>query len=147
MRESVRPSGARPGGTALWIALALLAALAAITQWRYQPPAPLPLSAPAGSFSAQRAASELRPLVGGGSAHPLASLADARVRAQIVQRLGALGIPVELQTGWVCDRDIVCGLVVNIIGRIAGSEPDSAACCSRHTTIRCPLALGPATTA
>jgi hypothetical protein len=127
MRESAKPAAAGRGGGSLWITLALLAALAAITVWCYRPPAPRPLTAHATEFSGLRAALVLRQLLGDESAHPLASTADARVRERIVQRLGALGIPVELQSGWACERVFVCGWVVNIIGRIAGSEPASGA--------------------
>ncbi len=43
-----------------------------------------------------------------------------------MQRLNALGIATELQEGWACDSVLACGRVVNIIGRIDGSEPAGA---------------------
>ncbi len=114
-------------GRPLGLTLAVLAALAAFTQWADRPPAPLPADAPAGVFSATRAAGVLRELVGTGIPHPLASTADAAIREKLVHRLNALGIATELQEGWVCDVVLACGRVVNIIGHIEGSEPASAA--------------------
>jgi hypothetical protein len=114
------------GARALWLTLAVLLALAAFTHWADRPPAPQPASAPGDVFSAQRAASVLKELVGTGAPHPLASAADATIRAQLVRHLNELGIATELQEGWACDTSLACGRVVNIIGRIEGTEPASA---------------------
>ena len=110
---------------ALWITLSALLALAAITDWAYRPPPPVPADAPAEVFSAQRAARVLQELVGAGIPHPLASAADARIREQLVQHLNELGIATELQQGWACDVVLACGRVVNVIGHIDGAEPAS----------------------
>jgi Peptidase family M28 len=122
---------ARRGGArarlALWSTLLAVLALAAFTWWMDAPPVPLPADAPSALFSAQRAAARLEGLVGTGQPHPLASAADARIRGQLVAELRALGIPTELQGGWACDITLACGWVVNVIGRIAGTEPDSGA--------------------
>ena len=115
------------GAHALWFTLLALLALASILRWMYAPPAPLPLTAPATQFSAQRAAGILAELVGTGSPHPLASPADGRVRERIVARLRELGLPVELQRGWACDDAFACGWVVNIVSRIEGHEPSGDA--------------------
>ena len=115
------------GGPALWFALLALLALAAFMRWMYAPPAPLPLTAPATQFSAQRAAGILAELVGTGIPHPLASPADERVRERIVAYLRELGLPVELQRGWACDDAFACGWVVNVISRIEGTGPSSDA--------------------
>ncbi len=117
---------AASSGRALWFTLAVLLALGAFTHWADRPPAPQPANAPGEVFSAQRAAGVLKELVGTGTPHPLASAADATIRAQIVQHLNALGIATELQEGWACDTSLACGRAVNIIGRIAGTEPASA---------------------
>ena len=109
----------------LGVTLAALLALAVITHWAYAPPAPQPPNAPSDVFSGQRAALVLGELVGTGIPHPLASAADARIREQLVQHLNALGITTELQEGWACDVVLACGRVVNVIGRIEGSEPAS----------------------
>ncbi len=117
----------KPDGGALWITLVAVLAFAALTQWMYEPPAPQAAEAPGGVFSAQRAATELRELIGDGNPHPLASAGGARIRDGLVARLSALGIPTELQSGWVCDTALVCGMTVNVVARIDGSEPASGA--------------------
>jgi hypothetical protein len=126
MRTVERQFTAATSGRALWLTLAVLLALGAFTHWADRPPAPQPADAPADVFSAERAAHVLQELVGTGIPHPLASAADARIRAQLVQHLHALGIATELQEGWTCDVVLACGRVVNIIGRIEGTEPASA---------------------
>lgn len=127
MRNHVGSAGARGSTGAFWTILITLFAFAAVTHWLDDPPAPLPTDAPANSFSAQRAAVGLRELLGEGAPHPLASSADARIRAQLLARLSALGIPAELQSGWVCDTARACGLAVNVIARLDGSDPASGA--------------------
>jgi Peptidase family M28 len=126
MRTDERQFAAATSGRALWLTLAVLLALGAITHWADRPPAPQPADAPADVFSAGRAAQVLQELVGTGIPHPLASAADARIREQLVQHLNALGVATELQEGWACDLVLACGRVVNIIGRIEGTEPASA---------------------
>ena len=135
------------GGRALWFTLAVLLALGAFTHWADRPPAPQPANAPGEVFSAQRAAGVLKELVGTGTPHPLASAADATIRAQIVQHLNALGIATELQEGWACDTSLACGRAVNIIGRIEGRSLRARACCWLRTTIRCRQDPEPATMA
>jgi hypothetical protein len=111
----------------LWTTVAALVLFAAVTQRLYRPPPPLPADAAAQVFSAQRAAGVLRELLGGDTPHPLASAADAQVRARILRRFAALGIPAELQSGWACDRDYACGFAVNIVAHVDGSDPGSGA--------------------
>jgi hypothetical protein len=115
------------GGHAPWATLVALLALAAFIHWMYAPPAPLPATAPAGAFSAQRAAATLKELAGDDIPHPLASAADEQLRARLVERLRALGLPVELQRGWACDDVLACGWVVNIVARVEGTQPASDA--------------------
>jgi len=119
--DTQQPGG--NGGQAPWATLVALLALAAFSHWMYAPPAPLPATAPASAFSAQRAAAELKDLIGDNIPHPLASAADERVRERLVARLRALGLPVELQRGWSCDDVLACGWVVNIVARVEGAEP------------------------
>ncbi|MGH8254056.1 MAG: M28 family peptidase [Steroidobacteraceae bacterium] len=126
MRSSAG-SSVRSGGRAFWGILVALLGFAGLAHWLDDPPAPLPLDAPATSFSAARAAAQLQALLDEGVPHPLASAADARIRTRIVARLAALGIPAELHSGWVCDRTFACGKVVNIVARVAGSDPASGA--------------------
>ena len=125
MRSGGGWSGLRSGGHALWAILVVLLAFAGVAHWLDDPPAPLALDAPAASFSAQRAAAELHALLAEGVPHPLASNADAEIRARILARLTALGIPAGTQSGWVCDQAFACGLAVNIVAHLEGSEPAS----------------------
>jgi hypothetical protein len=127
MRSGTGGSGARSSGHALWTILIVLLALAGFAHWLDDPPAPLAQDAPAASFSAQRAAAELRTLLAEGVPHPLASNADAEIRKRILARLTTLGIPAETQSGWVCDQSFACGMTVNIVARLEGSEPASGA--------------------
>jgi hypothetical protein len=126
MRTVERSYAPVKAARALWFTLIALLALAALTFWAERPPAPRPSDAPADVFSAYRAARVLVELVGSGNPHPLASSADQRIREQLVQSLNALGIATELQEGWACDVNLACGRVVNIIGHIDGTEPQSA---------------------
>ena len=127
MQESDAQQHDSLGRRTLWLTLAALLVLVALVHWMYTPPAPLPANAPASQFSAQRAAALLTELVGSDVPHPLASAADARIREQLVARLRALGIPTELQSGWVCDTSFACGWVVNVIARLDGTDPASGA--------------------
>jgi hypothetical protein len=127
MRNHAGPGAARGSAGAFWTILISLFAYAALTHWLDDPPAPQPADAPATIFSAQRAAAGLRELVGDGVPHPLASSADERIRTRLRARLAALGIPAELQSGWVCDVAYACGQAVNVIARIDGADPASGA--------------------
>lgn len=127
MRSAAQHSGVKAGGKALWIILAALLAFAGLVHWLDDPPSPQPPDAPADTFSAQRAATELGTLLAEGVAHPLASPADAQVRARIVARLAALDIPAQLQSGWACDAAFACGQAVNIVAQLDGRDPTSGA--------------------
>jgi acetylornithine deacetylase/succinyl-diaminopimelate desuccinylase-like protein len=127
MRNHAGAGAARGSAGAFWTILITLFAYAALTHWLDDPPAPQSTNAPAATFSAQRAAGELRQLLGDGLPHPLASSADERIRTQLLARLAALGIPSELQSGWVCDIEYACGQAVNVVARLDGTDPASGA--------------------
>ncbi len=99
----------------LMLAVAGIALLLAATLIAYRPPTPLGQDASPDVFSAHRAKAILQELVGNGIPHPIGSPDAARLRAAIVDRLSALGYTFELQTGFVCNDDAVCGSPVNII--------------------------------
>ena len=115
------------GNRGLMLALAGVALLLALTLAAYRPPSPLGPDAPSGAFSAGRAKAILQDLVGNGIPHPIGSPAGARMREAIVKRLSALGYAAELQTGFVCNDDGVCGSPVNIIARRGGDAVDGDA--------------------
>ena len=109
------------------LALAGVALLLALTLAAYRLPSPLGPDAPSGEFSAGRAKAILQDLVGEGIPHPIGSPANAQMRAAIVKRLSDLGYAAELQTGFVCTDDGVCGSPVNIIARRGGGGVDGDA--------------------
>jgi Peptidase family M28 len=111
----------------LMLALAGIALLLAATRGAYRPPTALGPVAPPGVFSAYRAKAILRDLVGNGVPHPIGSAADAGVREAIVKRLSALGYATELQSGFVCNDDGVCGNPVNIVARLRPGSADQDA--------------------
>lgn len=79
------------------IGLALLIGIRAAT-----PPAVVPVAAPPTVFSAERAMTDIRAIAI--RPHPTTSTDNARVRAYLVQRLGALGIAAE-QRRYLIDRE------------------------------------------
>jgi hypothetical protein len=127
MRNHAGSGAAGSNAGAYWTILLALCAFAALAHWLDDPPAPQPSNAPANTFSAQRAAVALRELLGDGVPHPLASSADDRIRTQLLARLAALGVPAELQSGWVCDRAFACGQAVNVVATLDGTDPRSGA--------------------
>jgi hypothetical protein len=111
----------------LILALTGIALLLAGTLSAYRPVTPLGPDAPAGEFSAYRAESILQDLTGNGIAHPIGSAAGAQVRASIVRRLSEMGYTPELQSGFACNDEGVCGSPVNIVARLPGSSEDQGA--------------------
>jgi hypothetical protein len=98
------PAGGGTGRARLAGVLALLVIAAAVAvSWAgQQPPAPLPASAPAAQFSAERALQHLRVITGAGPS-PVGSEAGDRVRDHLVAELTALGL-VLAGTGLAVDR-------------------------------------------
>ena len=117
----------------LVVALALAAAIIGVAALRQSPPAPLPLDAPPPMFSAARADVVLRELAGDQSPHPVGSAADAAVRARIVARLQALGVPTAVHTVFACSgAGPVCGTVTNVIARLPGGSGPRAVMLAAH---------------
>ena len=118
---------ATAGNRGLILALAGMLLLLAATSIAYRSPAALGPDAPPGVFSAYRAKAILRDLAGDNVPHPIGSSADARVRGIIVGRLTALGYTPELQSGFTCSDDGVCGSPVNIIATLGAGFADQDA--------------------
>jgi hypothetical protein len=91
--------------------------LAVVSALAYRTPSPR-REATDEVFSAYRAQTQLKSLVGGGLAHPIGSEANARVRETILNRLSALGFETDIQSGFVCNPLAVCGTPTNIIARL-----------------------------
>jgi hypothetical protein len=104
----------------LIIAGAGVALLLAATLLAYRTPAPLGPEVSPTVFSASRAQSILKELVGDDVPHPIGSAANSTVRERIVKRLTALGYATELQTGLVCNDFGECGTPTNIIATYGG---------------------------
>ena len=103
-----------------------IALLLAATFAAYHPVTPLGADAPPTVFSARRAMAILQELVGNGVPHPIGSAAAAQLRETIVRRLSGLGYVPELQSGFVCSDDGVCGNAVNIIATLAAGARENA---------------------
>src|ERR1700722_6544744 len=112
----------------LLLALAGIALLLAATLLAYRPTKPLGPNASLSAFSAYRTTAILQDLVGNGIPHPIGSRANAQLREAIVKRFTALGYATELQSGFVCNDEGVCGNPVNIVARLASSAaPEGSA--------------------
>ncbi len=117
-----------------WLLLGILLFLALIFTLclRYRAPAPLPASAPATQFSAARASSFLRALLGAGAPHPVGSLADDAVRSRIVSLLASLGYSPQIQKAFSCNDWGICANVQNILAVLPGSASGPAVLLSAH---------------
>lgn len=114
----------------LWLggSLALALLIAALT---LQSPRPVPASAPATDFSAQRAMADVREIAQ--RPHPVGSADHARVRTVLLQRMAALGLRTSTQTGPFSPEAVrriernggsAAGLeLANLIGVLPGRDP------------------------
>jgi hypothetical protein len=102
--------------------VALIVLCALIVRRAAEPPAPLPASAPAAAFSADRALVHVREIAQ--RPHPVGSADHARVREYILRQLRALGLDPQVQeaTG-IATRYPEAGYVRNIIARLPGRTP------------------------
>ncbi|HVR39543.1 MAG TPA: M28 family peptidase [Thermoanaerobaculia bacterium] len=100
----------------LAIALPLLVVLA-IVVWRLRGVAPHD----DGGFSANRAFGVLKTLLAENVPHPTGTPANARVRDRIVARLHELGYDAAIQRRFVCNDDVICANVENIIATFPGA--------------------------
>ncbi|NMO91357.1 M20/M25/M40 family metallo-hydrolase [Actinomycetospora sp. TBRC 11914] len=108
------------------VALLLLAVVAGGALWSDRPPAPVPASAPATEFSAERALPIVADLAR--APHPVGSPAAARVRDDVVGRLRALGLAPRTETS------VVGGTAVtNLVATLPGSAPTGTVVLAAHT--------------
>jgi len=113
----------------LFFFLVIVAALVMVLSQR--PPAPLPASAPAADFSAERAFRHVEAL--GRETHPVGTAAHARACAYIVSQLQALGLDPHIQAATVVDpisavnpQWSVAGDVQNVVARLSGTGGSKA---------------------
>ena len=86
-------------GAALGVLLAAIVAAAAL--FVAAPPAPLPASAAAGEFSAERAMAHVEAVAA--TVHPMGSAGHTDARAYLLDELRALGLEPEVQTAWASE--------------------------------------------
>ena len=116
----------------LFTALAVVLGLAVMAS---QTPAPRPISTPAEVFSAARAMADVREIAR--APHPVGSDDHARVQAYLMQRMTALGLTPQIQTGPLSPRAVqrmeregrsAQGLTAaNLVGVLPGRDPDRPA--------------------
>src|ERR687894_2768552 len=110
-----------------WIGVVValvLGALAAVSLLALKPPDPLPVSAPANEFSAERAFSHVQQIAE--RPHPVGSAANAEVRDYLVGQLEDLGLRPTVQEATSArtkERVASIARVHNIHARIPGSAP------------------------
>ncbi|HTF39151.1 MAG TPA: M20/M25/M40 family metallo-hydrolase [Propionibacteriaceae bacterium] len=100
-------------------------AISVVASWAAsQPPAPLPGSAPATAFSAERAAEHLQ-VITGDRPSPVGSNAGDRIRDYLVTQLTTLGLQVQVQAGLGIGsfgHSTVAGRVENIVATLPGRD-------------------------
>ncbi len=123
----------------LYLAVAVSTACAYVA---LQPPAVVPASAPAGTFSAERAMVDVRAIAV--APHPTGSPEDVRVRGYIIDRLHQLGMAGEAHIGQGFSTSRFdpqrygAASVQNIVGILPGKDHDKPALLvmSHHDTVR-----------
>ncbi len=121
-----------PGARRVLPTIAILAVIFFLSVAGLRPPAPLPTSAGATEFSADRAREVLRRLVGDGIPHPTGSAANGVVRGRVIDELTKLGYQPEVQSGFSCDDFGTCATVKNILARLDGVEPGASVLLAAH---------------
>jgi len=89
-----------------------------------RPPDPLPATAPATSFSAERAHATLARLLGDGAPHPVGSPENAAVRERLLVAIRALGLEPETRTSFACRPEWGCATVTNVLARLPATNDD-----------------------
>jgi hypothetical protein len=95
----------------------MLLALVVLQHRQERGATPVPASAPANLFSAERAHVQLALLLGNGAPHPVGTSSHDAVRDRIAARFRELGYSVDLQQRFACSPFAVCAPVTNVIAR------------------------------
>ena len=124
MRTLPRPLG-------IWLLLVLATAM---VLWLQAPPAPLPATAPAGVFSAERALVQVRAIAR--APHPLGSAEHDRVRDHLVAALQHLGFQTCIQKAVAHEQQgggrLVLATVENILAERPGTDPTGTLLLTAH---------------
>ncbi len=110
----------------------LLALILACSLLGLHPPHGKPVSAPPNQFSALRALDALHRILPDDTPHPVGSAANDAVRVRILAELTRLGYQPIVRTSFECSAFGQCATVNNILARLDGMEPGSAAMISAH---------------
>ncbi|HEX5424678.1 MAG TPA: M28 family peptidase [Candidatus Acidoferrales bacterium] len=120
------------GGRRFTLALAIIGVVFLLSLFSIRPPSPLPASAPAAQFSAERARAVQFNLTGDGIPHPIGSQQNEVVRQRIIGLFKQLGYDPQVQTAFDCDEFGTCGTVKNVLARLDGTEPGTAVLVAAH---------------
>lgn len=120
------------GGRRFTLALAAIGVIFLLSLFSIRPPTPLPASAPATQFSAERARALQFQLTGDGIPHPIGSQQNDVVRQRIIGLFKHLGYDPQVQTGFDCDEFGTCGTVKNVLARLDGTESGAAVLIAAH---------------
>ncbi|HKO00567.1 MAG TPA: M28 family peptidase, partial [Thermoanaerobaculia bacterium] len=99
---------------------AVLFALLGVQIVRLNGPSPKPSNAPADEFSAARAMTTLRTILGDEAPHPIGSSAHDVVRDRVVAQFRSLGYETTIERRFACNAEPTCAMVQNIIARAPG---------------------------
>ncbi|MCB1036326.1 MAG: M28 family peptidase, partial [Acidobacteria bacterium] len=117
-----------------WAPRFLLVAVVLLALAALRPPSPVPPGAPAGEFSAHRAAIHLESIAR--EPHVLGSAQLAKVREYLVAQLEALGLEAQIQEATAVRSGrgglIGVGPVANVYARIPGSTGTSTVLLAAH---------------
>lgn len=108
----------------VWLALLVIALVGALGVRSMYPPEVVPATAALTEYSAERALSMLRRLLGDETPHPVGSAANRAVRDRLVDMLEELGLEPQVQRTIGCSsRRALCARVENVIAQIGdGSD-------------------------
>ncbi|MBK8169129.1 MAG: M20/M25/M40 family metallo-hydrolase [Sandaracinaceae bacterium] len=112
--------------------LVLVAVIAGLTCARYFSLPVRGASIAETEFSGQRAFAALTHVLEGVGAHPVGSLANARVRDRLVASLRALGYEPQVTRTFVCGMHGACAFVENILAEREGNDTRNAVLLAAH---------------
>jgi hypothetical protein len=99
---------------------------------RSEGPPPREGNAPPSQFSAVRAATALKDVLGGNVPHPVGSAAHEAVRTRLSARFHSLGYDVTEQRTFACSSGGVCAPLVNLIARAPGQPTGDTLMIAAH---------------
>jgi hypothetical protein len=111
---------------------AVLVALLFAQIFQLRGPAPKPVGAPASEFSAARAMTSLRTILGDEAPHPVGAPAHDAVRDCVIAQFRALGYDTTIEHRFACNAYLTCANLDNIIARAPGATLNDALVLAAH---------------